>query len=98
MSRAISDIDEFNVLAKRIKTSNFSIILISIRSMRGNFANFEIFLSLLVVQFDIIVVTETWLTDEILFFYMSGYQCIHFFRNRHATDFYIVRDICFIAQ
>ena len=82
---AISDIDEFNIHAKRIKTPNFSIILINIRSTRGNFANFEIFLSSLVVQFDIIVVTETWLTAEISsIFHMSGYQCINLFRNRHG--------------
>ena len=79
---AISDIDEFNI---QIKTSSFSIIFINIRSMRRYLANFAIFLSSLVVQFHIIVVTETWLTDEISFiFHMSGYQCINLFRNRHG--------------
>ena len=45
--------------------------------MRGNYANFELFLlSRLIVLFDIIVVTVIWLTADIMF-YLSGYQCIH---------------------
>ena len=67
MSCDISDTDEFNIRVKRIKTSFFSIILINIRSTRENNAHFEIFLSVLVVQFDIIVVTETKYTHVCLF-------------------------------
>ena len=39
----------------------------------------------MVVQFDIIVVTETWLTAEISsILHMSGYHCINLIRNRHC--------------
>ena len=65
MSCAISDIDEFKIRAKQVKISSFSIILINICSIRGNFVNLDIFRNLLIVQSDIIVVTETWLTAEI---------------------------------
>ena len=70
MSCAVSDIHEFNIPTKQIKTLKKSIRLINIPSMRGNFSNFEIFLGSLIVQFDVIVVTETWLTAEIRCYFL----------------------------
>ena len=59
-------------------------ILALVINTRVALTDFEIFLSSLVVQFDIVVVTETWLTAEISSsFYMSDYQCINLFRNRY---------------
>ena len=67
--------------SSEFNSPNFSIVFINIRSMRENLA---IFLSSLIVQFDI-PVTETRLTAEISSFIdMCGYQCINLFRNRHC--------------
>ena len=53
--------------------------------MRENFANFEIFLILLIVLFYVIAVMETWLTADISFvFIYERLSMINLFRNRYG--------------
>ena len=67
---------------KNFKNKSFSIMGQNIRSCRRNFSSFVAFLSLLVMQFTIIVLYETWLTESNDFgFEIPGYSDINSYRN-----------------
>ena len=68
-------------LVNRNKNS-FSIIGFNIRSCRRNFASFTAFLSLLMIEFSLIVLYETWLTADVDYgFTLPGYEHIDVYRN-----------------
>lgn len=63
----------------------FSLILINIRSIRRNFAVLSSVLSVLEFSFDIIILTETWLTrDTDYMFSIPGYNCLSVYRNQYG--------------
>ena len=57
-------IDQFNRQIISLK-KNFSLFVLNMRSMRCNFSHFDAFLSYLGLKFDILVITEVWLSCNI---------------------------------
>ena len=71
----------------KYKSKSFSMISFNIRSCRKNFANFLAFLNtyFLMLQFSLIVLCETWLTESIdVGFDVSGYKQLNLYRNSHG--------------
>ena len=72
--------DEFNdnIVSQLQAASTFSIIDFNARSMSANFNKLKSVLSSIDFTFDVIAVTETWLSDDDLdFFQMDEYDDIH---------------------
>ena len=79
--------DEFNdnIVSKLQAASTFSIIHFNARSMSANFNTLKSVLSSIDFTFDLIAVTETWLSDDDLdFFHMDEYDDIHTCRHNRG--------------
>lgn len=79
--------DEFiNKNATKYKPNSFlSIFHLNIRSCRSNFANLQLFLQTLLIPFTIIILSETWLSEDSDFlFEIDGYKSISLNRNNHG--------------
>ena len=70
---------------RQYRVGSFSMLVMNIRSIRCNFPSFEIFLDSLQHPFDIIVLTETWLSSSIdCGFDLAGYDSITLHRSNHG--------------
>ena len=77
-------IDQFNRQIISLK-KNFSLFVLNMRSMRCNFSHFDAFLSYLGLKFDILVITEVWLSCNIDYgFDIPGYESLSLYRNTHG--------------
>ena len=77
--------DEYNdkIVSKMQAVSTFSIIHFNARSMTANCNKLKSILSSFDFTFDVIAVTETWLSDDDLdYFHMDDYGDIHTCRGR----------------
>ena len=78
--------------------SKFSMFHINIRSCRSNFAKLHLFLQTLVFTFYVIILTETWLSEDCDFlFELDGYKSHSLYRNNHGggIKLYVREDIEF---
>ena len=67
------------------REKNFSILHLNIRSCRNNFANLQVFLNSLLFAFTVIVLTETWLSEQIdILFDLDNYTSYSLYRNTHG--------------
>lgn len=65
-----------------IKPCRLSCITFNARSLRGSFSRVKAFLNMLDYDFTVIVVTETWLVDDIDHgFDLEGYSSVNLYRN-----------------
>ena len=77
--------DDFKQKISQYNKKSFSIINFNIRSCRRNFSVFLAYLSQLLFQFSIIVLTESWLTLDIdNGFDISNYRQLNVYRNSHG--------------
>ena len=64
------------------ENDSFSILNLNIRSIRKNFASFLSFLSMLMFQFSVLILCETWLSKSVDFgFDIQGYKQVNIYRN-----------------
>lgn len=79
-------IEELNNLYK-VDNTKFSLFHLNCRSIKNKFQNIEILLSEMNLKFDIIALTETWLTenDDISYYNIDGYNTEYINRkNKHG--------------
>ena len=73
----------FNFAQKGHESSNFSIISFNIRSMSANFDKLKCCISSLHYKFDIISVSETWMSDnDGTYLSIDGYNSIYISRDQ----------------
>ena len=81
----LTTISGFNARIERLQSLGLSILLLNIRSMTQNFNRLQAFISNINFVFSLIVVTETWLTEEIDHtFDIPEYSKFAIYRNRHG--------------
>ena len=82
-----NDIDELNacnIVDKNIEPP-LNILCVNIRSCRKNFAQLQILLDSLVLEFKIIFMVETWLDPNIdIGFELNNYKSVSVYRNSHG--------------
>ena len=77
--------DRFVQDSKQFSSKYFSILNFNIRSCRRNFPSFFTFLCSLFCNISLIVLTETWLTEEVdCGFNIDGYNQLNLYRNIHG--------------
>lgn len=81
-----------------ISNSHLSIIHVNIRSVRRNFSILESFLSFHNFAYDIICITETWLTQNVDTFNLDNYRKFCLYRNSHGGGIMIFLKNCFTVN
>ena len=77
--------DDLKNKLNQFSDTSFSMINFNIRSCRKNFSLFLVFLSQLLFNFSLIVLTESWLTKSIDYeFNIPNYETINLYRNSHG--------------
>ena len=77
------DVPKFNKYVKL--GNNLSLLSLNIRSIVKHFDDLKIFLQSIDIEFDFIILTETWLNDNNKDLYnLSGYKGYHYIRNGRA--------------
>ena len=76
------NIGNFNSLSSNYIKGSFSVLCYNIRSCRRNFSSFLTYLNMILLQFSIIVLVETWLSEDTDYgFDIEGYSQINRYRN-----------------
>ena len=76
------DPSQLDIEFRDYERDSFSVCGFNIRSCRRNFSSFVSFLSLLMFRFSIIVLCETWLSENIDYsFDIPGYNSVNLYRN-----------------
>ena len=84
---------------RNYNSKSFSILNMNIRSCRRNFASFLSFLGSLFCTFSLIVLSESWLTEDIdCGFDINGYSQLNLYRNRHGGGLKIYYDSNFSVK
>ena len=79
----VSPSEMSNVMINRDKS--FSLLTLNIRSCRKNFPSFLSFITTFLLKFTIIVLVETWLTEDLdNNFIIPGYNQVNIYRNSHG--------------
>lgn len=78
-------IDNLNKLPTNIMNNNLSIFAMNIRSIRSHFDELVLLLNTYTLNFDIIVLSETWL-DYDFKFVINGYQTINSIGKLNKSD------------
>ena len=74
--------DQFIQDSKRYSSGYFSMLNFNIRSCRRNFPSFLTFLRSLFCSFSLIILSETWLVEDIDYgFNMDGYRQLNLYRG-----------------
>ena len=91
------DIDSFNSSFSINGMNDLSVIHLNIRSIAANGDRFAVFLSTLNLNFDVICLTETWVTElGLVDGFLEGYVCFHSFREARrggGTAIYLKKHI-----
>lgn len=69
----IEDINDLNTM----KLCQVKIMQMNIRSMQKNFNDFELFLETISVDFDVIILSETFQVEDVGLFNLNGYELIY---------------------
>lgn len=77
--------DDYNTIVvekvDEVNTSNinemFNILQMNIRSIQMNFEEFQVYLEGISISFDIIILTETFVVDDINLFILNGYRYVY---------------------
>ena len=82
------------------KNNKFTVFSLNIRSCRMNFSSLKAFLITFCLNFSLIILLETWLTEEIDFmFNLPGYNQLNLYRNGHGGGVKVLyRDIFDVNQ
>ena len=74
-----------NCTYELLQNPSFSVLHLNIRSCRSNFHTFQTFLQTILFNFTIIILTETWLSDNSDFFFeLKCYNSYSLHRNNHG--------------
>ena len=86
-------INDYNLINKKFAGFNkcgFGVLHVNIRSVSKNLDELKIYLSQFCFEFDCIILTETWVMDDLDFFCIDGYNHIYNNGNFNQNDGVIV--------
>ena len=87
------NVESFIDHMRKFKTKSLNVLTYNIRSCRKNFASFASFLSLFTVKFTILILCETWLSDDVDYgFDLDGYSQFNVYRNIHGGGLKVYYD------